>query len=216
MKLKEQIDKRFARVMDPKCKSFDSVYTVATFLDPRFKGLLTYLKIAEAGVNRLRTLAETYVERVDDEVQEVEEQEDLRGGRGGTVEGETQQNQNPATKKSIAQAFLEDYSSKEAAPDFLELEIETYKKTKLLPRYADPLKDFWIPNQDRFPVLYKMALDHLVVPATSAASERLFSRAAYVCKDRRTNFSSSNLERFALLNYSDEHFQHVPTDKCKT
>ena len=47
-----------------------------------------------------------------------------------------------------------------------------------LSKECDPL-EFWIIKKEQFPLLSKIAVDILVIPASSAPTERVFSRAGY-------------------------------------
>ena len=75
--------------------------------------------------------------------------------------------------------------------EFLEYALESPIK------YDDPLR--WWKNEDRFPTLAAMARDHLAVQATSAASERAFSRAKRAIGDQRTRLNEETLRILMCL-----------------
>jgi hypothetical protein len=56
-------------------------------------------------------------------------------------------------------------------------------------KYNDPLK-FWSENASQFPELSQLASEFLSIPATSAPSERIWSRAARVITAKRAQLSS--------------------------
>ena len=56
----------------------------------------------------------------------------------------------------------------------------------------DPL-EFWRLNAGRFPVLAVLARRYLAIPASSASSERLFSRLKLIATAARQNLSSHTL-----------------------
>jgi len=52
---------------------------------------------------------------------------------------------------------------------------------------------FWLDNKSVLPKLYTVAHSILCVPASSAASERVFSTAGRMLEKHRTNFSHQQL-----------------------
>lgn len=58
---------------------------------------------------------------------------------------------------------------------------------------------WWKSNARRYPVLALMAKDYLAIPATSAASERAFSRAGLLITDRRTRLANRTVRASCLL-----------------
>lgn len=59
--------------------------------------------------------------------------------------------------------------------------------------------DFWIQNQDKYPDLAPIALDLLVIPATSTPIERVFSTAGLVTSGKRNRLSAKRLEREVMI-----------------
>jgi hypothetical protein len=51
-------------------------------------------------------------------------------------------------------------------------------------RFTDPL-DWWCVKQSQFPLLSKLAVKYLAIPATSAPSERVFSTAGITIASER-------------------------------
>lgn len=49
--------------------------------------------------------------------------------------------------------------------------------------------DFWIQNQDKYPDLAPIALDLLVIPATSTPINRVFSTAGLVISGKRNRLN---------------------------
>lgn len=50
------------------------------------------------------------------------------------------------------------------------------------------LGKYWYENRKLFPVLYKLSLKYLCVPASSATAEDKFSIACFLESDRETNY----------------------------
>lgn len=178
--LQAHLERRFSRIFDSQSHEFEPLYSVCTLLDPRYKPLLKHLKLFETAKKGLKSLAETYLT--------VEENEDGDDEEEGLM-------------KILKENDVTDGSAG------LDAEIEHYSYARLVERTKDPVADFWVPKKDAFPVLYRVASHLLVVPASSAASEGLFSRAANVCKDSESRVSPKKIARFALLDYSDLVFQ---------
>uniref|UniRef100_A0A1I7YRV1 Dimer_Tnp_hAT domain-containing protein n=1 Tax=Steinernema glaseri TaxID=37863 RepID=A0A1I7YRV1_9BILA len=80
------------------------------------------------------------------------------------------------------------------------LEVDEYLAAPPSPR-CDPF-NFWKSEGSnfRFPILKRLALRHLTIPASSAESERLFSAAGLIVTDQRKALSDENLEKLLFLN----------------
>ena len=78
-----------------------------------------------------------------------------------------------------------------------EEELERYLNAVKLPlvdsegEENDPLL-WWKKNQDVFPILAKLARIYLAIPATSAPTERIFSRASLVISKLRNRLTPAN------------------------
>jgi hypothetical protein len=83
----------------------------------------------------------------------------------------------------------------------LETELLSYKTMKVLPRQDCPLK-FWRNCKGQYPLLSKFARKYLCVPATSAPSERLFSKAGELVSKRRAHLSDDTIEQTLFLHYN--------------
>nr|XP_022910708.1 zinc finger BED domain-containing protein 1-like [Onthophagus taurus] len=80
-----------------------------------------------------------------------------------------------------------------------EAQIKQYLDLPLVDRKLNPL-DFWESKKEMFPELYKLANKYLCVPATSVPSERVFSKAGELTKDRRSRLSSNMINEIMFLN----------------
>ena len=61
------------------------------------------------------------------------------------------------------------------------------------------IMQFWRDNKLLFPKLFRVARKVLCVPATSAASERVFSTAGRLLDKRRTTLSPDNVNSLLFL-----------------
>ena len=73
-------------------------------------------------------------------------------------------------------------------------EIQLYKRMQNLPiktnnKFNCPLINFWKVNENKFPVLSQLARKYLIIPATSAPTERLFSTASLVISKKRSRLN---------------------------
>ena len=112
----------------------------------------------------------------------------------------------PPPKKSnvtsffAAQAdFCMDDEIQETTPTNADDEINAYLKLKCIPLKEDPLK-FWKSHIASFPQLAKLAQRYLSAPATSYASEQMFSVARSIYDYTRSRLSPENAEMLLLLN----------------
>ena len=63
---------------------------------------------------------------------------------------------------------------------------------------VDPV-EFWIENEKTYPSLAPVACDLLIIPASSAPIERVFSTAGQITSGKRNRLNDRNLEREMLL-----------------
>jgi len=61
------------------------------------------------------------------------------------------------------------------------------------------MMEFWKDNWALLPQLFKVACRILCVPASSSASERVFSTAGRLLEKRRTNLSSNSTNSLLFL-----------------
>jgi len=83
--------------------------------------------------------------------------------------------------------------------DVCEDEVSQYFAEKVVPRDTNPLQ-WWQMNELRFKHLSKVARSILCVPATSTASERLFSTAGLTVTNLRSCLKPENVDAFVFLN----------------
>lgn len=63
---------------------------------------------------------------------------------------------------------------------------------------SNPLK-WWQTNQSKYPTVAVVARMFLCIPATSVASERVFSKCGRVCSERRSLLSPQHVEHLVFL-----------------
>ena len=74
-------------------------------------------------------------------------------------------------------------------PDYVNMKVQ--KDVEMI--------DFWRDNRAVLPQLYKVACRVLCVPASSAASERVFSTAGRLLEKRRTNLNPDSTNSLLFL-----------------
>ena len=78
-------------------------------------------------------------------------------------------------------------------------ELEEFLLEKSVPRNSDVMA-WWSMNECRFPKLAKLAKIYFGIPATSASSERLFSKAGIITAKHRNCLKAKNVEAIVFLN----------------
>lgn len=63
---------------------------------------------------------------------------------------------------------------------------------------------FWEKRKEKLPKIYDIAVDILSIPATSAPTERVFSRASFVLKRNRHNLCDAKLEAEVFFKFNME------------
>ena len=101
------------------------------------------------------------------------------------------------------EAAMEDSDETEAAEDQTASaptpsEFDMYMAAEPAGNNEDPL-EWWMENKRRFPVLYKLALKYLCIPATSVSSERVFSTAGDIVTASRSCLSTENVNMLLFL-----------------
>ena len=73
-----------------------------------------------------------------------------------------------------------------------------YLKEPRLDAEEDPLK-WWKGHEEIYPILSKVAKKYLSVPATSTASERLFSKSGKIVTPTRPSLKPEKVEMLVFL-----------------
>ena len=80
-----------------------------------------------------------------------------------------------------------------------QIELDHYLTTLESARENADVLQYWVDLQLQYPLLSKLAVDTLVIPASSAPVERVFSTAGDSCVGRRNRLTDVNLEREVLI-----------------
>ena len=100
-------------------------------------------------------------------------------------------------KKTALDILLGDDDASERCDN--DTEVDEFLLEKSLPHNSD-IMAWWSMNEHRFPQLAKHAKIYLGIPATSASSERLFSKAGIITAKHRNCLKAKNVEAIVFLN----------------
>jgi hypothetical protein len=163
----------------------DPVLSICTLLDPRFKssGFTNATKLKKA-----ERLVESMVESI-----VISSNSSI-----STSVGENINNKPIMTKlaANMAKKHMETNNSNQS-------ELNLYKGQPLLDIGEDVLV-YWDERKCVFPKLYIIARRYLIIPSTSAASERIFSLAGNIISSKRTKLSASHINMLIFLNKNNK------------
>lgn len=91
-------------------------------------------------------------------------------------------------------------------------EIKAYVDA-VCPLFDDDPLEWWSVNEKNYPNLAMLARRYLCIPATSAASERIFSVAGLVISEKRSRLSSTNAENSVMLHDAVLNYEKIGCDK---
>ena len=85
--------------------------------------------------------------------------------------------------------------------------MNTYKNVRLSATQKEKINvlTWWKNNQNQFPHLFQLVRSNLHIPATSVPSERIFSLAGYIVRDRRSKILSKNVNKAIFLKTNAKH-----------
>ena len=160
-----------------------SIPFLSTALDPRYSSL-------KFATSEQRYVAhETIMERLSK----------FSNGETQESEGEHEEESQEATEKKTALEILQgDISPSQSAVHTPKGELECFEKEVLGPK-TNPIT-WWKANQERYPLLAKLAKQLLCVPATSVPSERVFSMSGTITNAKRNSLKPENLDTLVFLN----------------
>ena len=91
--------------------------------------------------------------------------------------------------------------------DNLKNEIRHYRSLTMAADVKEKTNvlQWWKDNKTLFPSLFKAAQTYLHIPATSVPSERIFSLAGYIVRDRRSKILATNVNKSIFLKKNEKH-----------
>lgn len=192
--MRADIDTKFAGI------ELDDKYTVATYLDPRYKGKL----FSSANITEQ---VQKSVARLCDELSTVGQSEEetprkKRKKNDDPMTSTSKSSTNISIKSALARIMAsssdeetEETQSKEKKTMDM---IKNYHKEKRIQADCDPLK-WWKDNNTKFPELGKLAQQYLSCPPSSVSSEQLFSGAGNIYDEKRSRLHGEKAEKLSFL-----------------
>ena len=124
----------------------------------------------------------------------------------GQATKQTDPTEEPAFKRfrylsNIVSEKLREASSCPNSPQFIpgQDELEKYLQDEVrLHEDSEPLH-YWRDNELKYPVLSALASDLLVIPASNAPVERVFSTSGQTSCGKRNQLTATNLEREVMV-----------------
>ncbi len=211
-------------------KGIHPVVAIATALDPRYKGLRTFTNEDKENIwEEVHSIATNLSEDG-----EYYDDEDMAMNERNQVVRNRRDNMNNDGNEELLMFMMEmnqgenEFGINDEAADDNSIpdeennnihyrntlrELETYKEMPILPimsngKYNDPFTDFWKVHQKKLPVLAAMAKKYLVIPATSAPSERIFSKASLIISKRRNRLNPENAGTQIFLSGAIDWYQN--------
>jgi hypothetical protein len=156
-----------------------------SFLDPRFKSLdFVSQRMRDKVINQLQT-----------------EYEDLKENLIPSSPLRSNENQSNLTAMG---SFWKKKNERNVTP--IKNEVQHYLNLLELPALEEHDSfAWWATNKVQYPVLHKMAMKYLSIPATSVPSERLFSDANNLVTPQRTRLDSSIINKMMFLKRNRKH-----------
>ncbi|XP_028157050.1 zinc finger BED domain-containing protein 1-like [Ostrinia furnacalis] len=183
--LKTEIEKEVMKRFDNKLEHNSSL-ALATALDPRFK--LIHFKDAMAKA-KVVNYVNNYVKNMQSMISPAESSDESEREEKADRESDIW-----SYHKQLTHDNLKNKITRKAESEFHMFISSPVNSIK-----EDPI-EIWEDMKTVFPYLYKLAMKHLPIVATSVPSERLFSEAGAVITQERNRLLGSRLSKLLFLN----------------
>ena len=135
---------------------------------------------------------------------DTEEKKLEKNSNNKRTDSDTLQNK-PKRQKLDLWAFVQEQQEDQVNVSAASVELDKYLKEPVLLTNNDEkinIFEWWQANMNRFPLLYKLTPKYLSIPATSAPSERIFSKAGELKSDSRSRILPKHLNSIIFLNHN--------------
>jgi hypothetical protein len=168
------------------------LYSIATLLDPRYKGLL---HSSTGQLDYVKMLICDKFSNIGNPIKEAEE-----GGNSKSQSSDDLvfRNLSDFEANIRRKQILAQIANVNPANSPLQEEMNSYLSEPYIDIKECALK-WWRTEGDRFPLLLKCAKHILCIPATETSSERSFSTAGNVLTDTRSCLSNEHTESLVFL-----------------
>ena len=78
-------------------------------------------------------------------------------------------------------------------------EVDEYLIIPIEPKNIDPC-EWWKNHKSQYPILVKIAHDHICIPSTSVSNEQAFSKSGELISKKRNRLRNSAIEACMCLN----------------
>lgn len=163
--------------------------TSATILDPRFK----------ATCFRDTTSRVSAIEKLRKELSELSVKNNLSQKDNEILERPAKRRKENDEDEEFWQFRDEQQAEDDEAHNNYSIELDNYLKEKVLPASSDILVK-WDEYKHVYPHLYELHFKYLCIPATSTASERVFSKAGEIVSSKRSRIKPKNVNELIFLN----------------
>lgn len=174
----------------------------ATFFDPRFKNTFVtkekevtevlLQKAATADLSNIQSVMESTQAEQEEQTAAKKQKQDL-GSLLSSIVSEKKRKQ--VGNGDECQARRE---SQENSADRLNKELQMYKSMEETNATENPVS-WWKRHESSLPILSVFAKYYLCIPASSSASERVFSTSGLICSPLRSRLSSDNIDTLVFL-----------------
>nr|XP_033331624.1 zinc finger BED domain-containing protein 1-like [Megalopta genalis] len=187
VRLLNELDLRFENI------ETHPVYSVATFLDPRYKNIAFRSDESVALVqNQLISRCRFW-----------ENGNGYCGPRATATKPEGDDNAARLPNDTLWAEFdkkvQEAAAETECLSNSLKDELERYLRLKLINRKSNPISWWNTEGRTMFPKLMKIALEYLCVPAICVSNESLFSKVGQIFSHRRTRIQPKYVNMLSML-----------------
>ena len=194
--LLRELKRRFRKYTDPGDTDHESIFIVATSLDPRYRLLLS--------AAQLDCVKQELVKKLKEAAREKNDASSSSENELTSHDIIVQDCEEPPTKRfrhlnRILEEKWKEGLRKTSAIPLEKAEVERYFQTvESVVEKVDPIT-YWISHEKNYPLLSSVAVDILTIPASSAPIERVFSTAGESTAGKRNRLSDRNLECEILL-----------------
>ncbi|KAL1250025.1 hypothetical protein QQF64_021030 [Cirrhinus molitorella] len=178
-------------------RPLDTVLNTATFLDPRFKDSFVAME-EEVKVVLLEKSAEVSQQQTSLVQASKQQQEEDQGRAKKRKEDLKSLLSTIKFEKSVVEAKGAEGGHSTSPADKLTGEILLYKQMTDISASEDPLT-WWKNHETTMPTLAHLARGYLCIPASSCASERVFSTSGFICSPRRIRLTEEHIETLVFL-----------------
>jgi len=174
----------------------------ATFFNPRFKNTFVtkendvtevlLQKAATADLSNIQSVMESTQAEQEEQTAAKKQKQDLGSLLSSIV---SEKKRKEVGNGDECQARIE---SLEIPADRLNKELEMYKCMEETNATENPLS-WWKRHESSLPIVSMCAKYYLCIPASSSASERVFSTSGLICSPLRSRLSSDNIDTLVFL-----------------